>query len=192
MDEPVNEERQMEHLKDYINYTRERIALLDRKCSIFIGLQTALIAVIAFIVNTVCLPFPALKLTGYMVIAVSSALACVIMLLLLATIRPGKRFFSSSTSLNFMQSRGIMWTSIRKGLSESMFKKRVNSLSKELITEDLQAVAYNHHLLMRTKYRAYIPAAWLLKMQMLVMAIIAILVVLHIAIVAILKMHGLL
>ncbi len=177
MGKPVNEQQKLEHLKKYIDYTRERIALLDRKCSIFIALETALVGVITFIVDKVCPPSRACRSTGYVIIAVSGALACVITLFLLATIRPGKRkhFFSSSTLLDFMDSQGIMWMSMTKGLSIQEFKNRVDSLNEQLIAEDLQAVAYNHFLLMCAKYRTYRPAARLLKIQMLLMTIVAIL-----------------
>ena len=165
----------LNHLKAYISYSQSRLSLLDTKCSIFIAIEAAFMAAITFIVDKVCLPFPQWKLLGYIVIAVNGVFSCVIMIHLLETIRPATRFFSLRTGLNWMKSQGIMWTEMKTLVAAEEFANKADCLTEKLIADDLKAVAYNHYCLIFTKYRAYRLAVFFIKIQVLVMGIVAIL-----------------
>ena len=164
-------EKKLDHLKFYINYTQNRINLLDTKCSILVAVETAFIASVTFIVNQVFSPSFELNLLGYSVIALGVAFSCIIMLFLLNTIRPSKCFFNLGTNLLWKESEGILWPGMKRFIREEEFSTKVDSLNEKLLASDFEAMAYNLYMLIFEKYKYYRIAVWLIKIQVTIVII---------------------
>jgi len=160
----------IDFLKDGVSHLENRINLLDNKASIFIAIQTGLIAFFTYIIKEIFLIDNTSKLNLFSHIALGVALIIfsMIVLLLINVIRP--KGFSFNLGYDFKKfevDNYIFWFNKKFPNSPEAYKEMINTLDLSKIRENYEKAHFTDLELIRNKYVFYRMAVFGMKLLIL-------------------------
>lgn len=165
-----------EELLQYsISYIENRIQLVDSKANMLIAIQGGIFGAVTWVIDKLFLSGGEFKILSQLLIAATAVFSGMIIINLLQTIRPTKRFFSNQTNAGAASMKndavkvGIMWPANSASLSKEAFDELLDNVDEKTATHEFKTSLFVSRRLVFKKYHFYRRAVWLLKIEVALM-----------------------
>ena len=149
----------IEFLKYGIDYSENRISIVDNKASILIAVQTLLFGLFVFIMKEVfwSIDHPLIKPASYVVLGVAFVIFVITVILLLQAICPSKRFLQKIIPIKDKEKdieNYVMWLDKYNISLKSWedYREKINKFTLKEIKENYEK---SHHISLQLVYNKY-------------------------------------